>query len=197
MKGWNLIMLMMTSLLNIWSLQRCYFTPTSMRTMQENMPPHQFMITHVLLVPLNVRSLIMSHHKRSTLLPNTRNNPVQKGISSRSILCFLMKILIPVTPSAGGLDAILNFRTSLSLPMIFWKFLVKVLVCILSIYAIHHTHVKAVGSAVAVERIFSGGQDMITLWQASLHPNTIWTLMLVKQHLHITRHAIDDLIGDE
>ena len=60
-----------------------------------------------------------------------------------------------------------------------------------------NTHVKAVGSAVAVERIFSGGQDMITLWQASLHPNTIWTLMLVKQHLHITRHAIDDLIGDE
>jgi hypothetical protein len=39
------------------------------------------------------------------------------------------------------------------------------------------------GSAVAVERIFSGGRDTNSLRRASLQPETIRTLMLVKQHL--------------
>jgi hypothetical protein len=69
-----------------------------------------------------------------------------------------------------------------------------VLPCILSI---SDTHVEAAGSAVAVERIFSGGRDTISLRRASLHLDTIWTLMLVKQHLCITQRAIDDLIGNE
>jgi hypothetical protein len=46
-----------------------------------------------------------------------------------------------------------------------------------------------IGSAVAVERIFSGGRDTISLRRASLQPETIRTLMLVKQHLHLTRRA--------
>ncbi|KIL55008.1 hypothetical protein M378DRAFT_201131 [Amanita muscaria Koide BX008] len=53
------------------------------------------------------------------------------------------------------------------------------------------------GSAVSVERIFSGGRDTISLRRASLRPDTIRTLMLVKQHLRITQRAIDDLIGNE
>ena len=146
-------MLMMTSLPNIWSLQRHHFTPTSTRTMQENMSPCPSIIT-LLLVPLKVCSPIMSHHRRSTLLPDTRNNPVLEGISSRSILCSPVKISIPVIPLTGELDAILNFQTSSSLPMIFWQFQVRVLPCILSI---SNTHVEAADSAVAVERIFSGG----------------------------------------
>ena len=52
--------------------------------------------------------------------------------------------------------------------------------------------VSMVGSAVAVEIFFSGGRDTISLWKASLQPETIRTLMLVKQHLHLTRHAIDN-----
>lgn len=40
------------------------------------------------------------------------------------------------------------------------------------------------GSAVAVERIFSGGRDTISLRRASLKPGTICTLMLVKQWLY-------------
>ena len=44
-----------------------------------------------------------------------------------------------------------------------------------------------VGSAVAVERIFSGGRDTISLRRASLKPDTIWVLMLVKQHLRLAR----------
>ena len=43
------------------------------------------------------------------------------------------------------------------------------------------------GSAVAVERIFSGGRDTISLRRASLQPETIRTLMLVKQQLKLSR----------
>jgi len=43
------------------------------------------------------------------------------------------------------------------------------------------------GSAVAVERIFSGGWDTISLQRASLQPETIRTLMLVKQQVRLSR----------
>jgi hypothetical protein len=45
------------------------------------------------------------------------------------------------------------------------------------------------GSAVAVERIFSGGRDTISLRRASLIPGTIQVLMLVKQRLWLARVA--------
>ena len=51
------------------------------------------------------------------------------------------------------------------------------------------------GSAVAVERIFSGGRDTISLRRANLKPDTIRTLMLVKQHLRLARQAIQDIVG--
>ena len=53
----------------------------------------------------------------------------------------------------------------------------------------------SLGSAVAVERIFSGGRDTISLCRASLKPETIRTLMLVKQHLRLTREAVKDIVG--
>lgn len=43
------------------------------------------------------------------------------------------------------------------------------------------------GSAVSVERVFSGGRDTISLRRASLQPQTIRTLMLVKQKLRAAR----------
>jgi hypothetical protein len=46
-----------------------------------------------------------------------------------------------------------------------------------------------VGSAVAMERIFPGGRDTISLRRASLQPETIRTLLLAKQHLHLTRRV--------
>jgi hypothetical protein len=46
------------------------------------------------------------------------------------------------------------------------------------------------GSAVAVERIFSGGQDTISLRRASLNPETIQILMLVKRKLIISWEKI-------
>ena len=51
------------------------------------------------------------------------------------------------------------------------------------------------GSAVAVERIFSGSHDTISLRCASLNPETIQTLMLVKQQLRLARTAVHDILG--
>jgi len=48
----------------------------------------------------------------------------------------------------------------------------------------------SLGSAVAVERIFSGGRDTISLRRASLKPETIRILMLVKRKLIISREKI-------
>jgi len=48
---------------------------------------------------------------------------------------------------------------------------------------------------VAVERVFSGGHDTISLHRASLKPNTIRTLMIVKQRLRLARTAIKDILG--
>ena len=51
----------------------------------------------------------------------------------------------------------------------------------------------SLGSAVAVEHIFSGGRDTISL---RLKPETIHTLMLVKQRLRLACMAIRDILGD-
>jgi hypothetical protein len=52
------------------------------------------------------------------------------------------------------------------------------------------------GSAVAVEHIFSGGRDTISLRRASLKPETIRILMLVKQRLRLARNAAKRALGD-
>ena len=49
---------------------------------------------------------------------------------------------------------------------------------------------------MAVERIFSGARDTISLRRASLKPETIRTLMLVKQRLRLARGAVRDILGD-
>ena len=50
------------------------------------------------------------------------------------------------------------------------------------------------GSAVGVERVFSSGRDTIALRRARLKPETIRTLMVLKQRLHLTRVAIDSVV---
>jgi hypothetical protein len=45
------------------------------------------------------------------------------------------------------------------------------------------------GSAVAVERIFSSGRDTISVRRASLQPETIRTLMVLKHRLRCTREG--------
>jgi len=70
-------------------------------------------------------------------------------------------------------------RDILSIPGILF-----VLVCDIYLLTSHF-----IGSAVAVERIFSGGRDTISLRRASLKPKTIQVLMLVKCQLLLKRHA--------
>jgi hypothetical protein len=48
----------------------------------------------------------------------------------------------------------------------------------------------SLGSAVAVEHIFSGSRDTISLHRASLKPEIIWILMLVKRKLIISQEKI-------
>ncbi|KAJ6534845.1 hypothetical protein B0H19DRAFT_1271532 [Mycena capillaripes] len=50
------------------------------------------------------------------------------------------------------------------------------------------------GSAVAVERVFSGGRDTISLRRACLKPETIRTLMLIKYHLRLKRRSLEDAL---
>jgi hypothetical protein len=52
------------------------------------------------------------------------------------------------------------------------------------------------GSAVAVEHIFSGSRDTISLRRASLDPETIRALMIVKQRLRLAHTAINELLGN-
>jgi len=57
-----------------------------------------------------------------------------------------------------------------------------------SILSYSHSSVYPfLGSAVAVEHIFSSGRDTISIRCASLQPDTIWTLMVLKHHIRRTR----------
>lgn len=55
---------------------------------------------------------------------------------------------------------------------------------------------KSSGSAVAVERVFSGGRDTISLRHSRLKPETIRTLMLLKHHLRLRRKSLEDALLD-
>jgi hypothetical protein len=50
---------------------------------------------------------------------------------------------------------------------------------------------------VAVERVFSGGRDSIGIRRASLNPETIRMLMVVKARLRMARTAVIEMLGDE
>ena len=65
---------------------------------------------------------------------------------------------------------------------------------LVSQYHTDNTFLTSPGSAVAVEQIFSGEGDTISLHHASLKPETISTLMLIKQHLHLSHTRIHDII---
>lgn len=50
------------------------------------------------------------------------------------------------------------------------------------------------GLAVAVESIFSGGRDTISLGRISLKPDTIRKLMMVKQRLSLAHNAVQEIL---
>ena len=109
----------------------------------------------------------------------------------RNISNCLLKISTPVIQFSGGWVKELNSRGSLALHMIFYVFLVSdstafTMPKMLSLYP---------GSAVAVERIFLGGQDTISLYHASLQADTICILMLVKKQLHLAHAKANVALG--
>ncbi|KAI9507232.1 hypothetical protein F5148DRAFT_1276297 [Russula earlei] len=59
---------------------------------------------------------------------------------------------------------------------------------------LHVTSLSSSASAVAVERVFSGGRDTISLRRASLKAETIRTLILVKKKLHLQREPVVSVV---
>ena len=76
-------------------------------------------------------------------------------------------------------------------PNLFW--FARDLLCIPGAYMVYDVFFStklSSGSAVANERVFSGGRDTISLHRASLHPQTIKVLMLSKKKLHLLRAKV-------
>ena len=91
-----------------------------------------------------------------------------------------------VTPFNGGMAIVLSFCSSTALFVISSQF--QVLVSIFhSLFFIKLIYCLSLGSAVAIEWIFSGGRDTISLRRAGLKPETIRVLMLVKRKLIIAK----------
>ena len=96
---------------------------------------------------------------------------------------FLKRILILAIQSIGGWAVVLNSPTCFGSLVTFFAYLVPYCVIIESF----STNIVVSGSAVAVEHVFSGGHDTISLRRASLRPETIKVPMLVKKQLHLAR----------
>lgn len=80
-----------------------------------------------------------------------------------------------------------------ALLVIFYVFLVSDLRVTASI--ISKVSSSSPGSAVAVERIFSGGRDTMFLHRVSLNVDTIRILMLVRKRLHLPRTKANAALG--
>ena len=110
-----------------------------------------------------------------------------------------MRTLTLVIHCNGGLVAVHSSLTSFVLQGISFQFLVSSQL-ISSCYSITNVSLFLIvfyaGSAVTVEQIFSGDRNTISLCHASLNPETIQTLMLVKQQLRFARTAIHDILED-
>ena len=91
---------------------------------------------------------------------------------------------------SGGMGDILSSQTSLALHEISSPFQVEVSSLSEFIFINNLNVLFVTGSAVAVERIFSGGRDTISLRRASLKPETIQILMIVKRKLILAREEI-------
>jgi hypothetical protein len=134
----------------------------------------------------------MGHLKRliSSLGITSQLEPISTSL--RNISSHNRSTSTPVTPFNGGTATACSSPISRDLQEIYWQYPVHVSV-IGYCYAVL---MRSLGSAVAVERIFSGGRDTISLRRASLKPDTIRTLMVVKQRLRLARTTIQELLGD-
>ena len=118
-------------------------------------------------------------------------------MSLMSTSSYHKKALSFVTLFNGGQVVMHSSLIYLALLKTFSQYRVSVLFLFLNyLYDTDAISSISLGSAVAVEHIFSGRRDTISLRRASLKPETIRTLMLVKQRLRLARTAIRDILGD-
>ena len=99
------------------------------------------------------------------------------------------KILRPADLFNGGWEDVLNSQTSIGSSVILFSIPGKPS-NLLPFELLETKFNTVLGSAVAVEQIFSGGRDTISLHCASLIPDTIQVLMLVKQRLRLARISL-------
>jgi hypothetical protein len=175
-KAWSWITATIQFSLIISKIQRQIYSSTLMKTMPYTAQCHQHspqrLFSHCLwMAHLRSLSQLGIAEKKSTLPTNWK-----------SILNYQQKISNLATQFSGGLADEVNFCASFSWRATFYVFLV-------SNFNSHNSNLNwsVTGSAVAVERIFSGGRDTISLQRASLQADIIRILMLVKKHLHLVR----------
>ena len=116
---------------------------------------------------------------RNHSLPNIAGKRRHQSMNSRNTSNFLLKT------STHAIWFICGLGDELS-SQIYSTWLVTYCVFLMS----HQSYTGLIfnvspASAVAVERIFSGGHDTISLQCASLHAKTICIFMLIKKRLHL------------
>lgn len=159
------------------TLPKKVFMPISASsTINHSLPPQ--LLWHAPLQEVALPRRSTSHLATETFLRRLQTR--FKSTSSS-----LVKISMLVIHCNGGLVTALNSLISLVLRGIFFLFLVSSVSLLQSFLLI----ASYVGSAVAVERIFSRGRDTISLRRASLKPETIKTLMLAKQQISHGSHT--------
>ena len=134
---------------------------------------HPFLLLHCHQLQNHLKKFSLSDSNAGTLLPM---NWLNFGTYHR-------KILTLAIPFNGGMAVVLNSHSSTALFMIFSQSQVIISSTSFLTKLIYHL---SSGSVVAVEQIFSGGWDTISLRCASLKPETIRILMLVKRKLIIS-----------
>ena len=162
-----------------WRKQNQRYTPSiTTTTLASHLAPTET------LQPLR-RSCKMDHLEKLTSLPDTNESTAKYQMNLKTISSLGRRILILADRLTGGGGGVPNFPiciVSLEISLLFLVNLFHFFSTILETKII-------LGSAVAVERIFSGGRDTISMRRASLHSDTIRTLMLVKHRLRLARVA--------
>jgi predicted PurR-regulated permease PerM len=144
--------------------------------------PHQFKSPNLKPLPLLPALAYYTLLKR-TLQPVSNEKRQRSSMNLTNTSSFHLKTLRGATQFTGGWVGVPSFLISFGLRVIFSAYLVRTHTVWLTFFS----KLLSTGSAVAVERVFSGGRDTISLRRASLRPETIKVLMLVKKKLHLAR----------
>jgi hypothetical protein len=142
---------------------------------------HSQMAHPLILQHLSCLSQHLTSQRVTTTTPSGHHVMNSKNFSACEVNHGIVVILY-----AGGVTMKRSSHISLSLLVMYSACQVSS-VLHLCCYPLAMVSQRSLGSAVAVERVFSGGRDTISLRRASLKPETIRALMITKQSLRRTR----------